>query len=307
MSVTAAPAGQVIFLNGTSSSGKSSIAEQLLLLLERPFFHMSVDTVNGMRAKERTLELSPDELAAVLTRTRAGFHRAVAGMARAGNDVVVDYVLSERWRMLDCLTVLDRLDVVFVGVRCSARELARRERARGDRQPGQAASQLGQVHSYGGYDIECDTTAASPRDCARLIIRSLDQQPSPRAFDRLRAARDHDHEGSARAWPRRLSSWPSRAGRRGHGRPIYWLMPASAPGLGKIGCWQYRYLRLTTPNHAGQHPRRHGGRLTRRRGHGAAKAGLCGDAAHSVFSLDQGQVFAVMPIGLRVRRDLAAH
>lgn len=180
--------GQVIFLNGTSSSGKSSIAEQLLLVLERPFFHMSVDAINGMRARERTLELGPDELAAVLARTRAGFHRAVAGMAHAGNDLVVDYILSERWRLLDCLTVLKGLDVVFVGIRCPEQELARRETARGDREPGQAAAQVRQVHSYGSYDVECDTAAASPRECALTIKHSLDRLPLPRAFDRLRSA-----------------------------------------------------------------------------------------------------------------------
>lgn len=180
--------GQVIFLNGTSSSGKSSIAEQLLLVLERPFFHMSIDAINAMRARERTLELAPDELAAVLARTRVGFHRAVAGMAHAGNDLVVDYILSEEWRLLDCLTVLSGLDIVFVGVRCSEQELAQREKTRGDRQRGQAAAQLRQVHSYGSYDIECDTTTASPRDCALTIKQSLDQLPLPRAFDRLRSA-----------------------------------------------------------------------------------------------------------------------
>jgi chloramphenicol 3-O phosphotransferase len=187
MSSPALRTGQVIFLNGTSSSGKSSIAEQLLMVLERPFFHMSVDAINGMRARERSLELGPDELAAVLARTRAGFHRAVAGMAQAGNDLVVDYVLSERWRLLDCLAVLSGLDVVFVGVRCSEQELTRREQARGDRQPGQAAAQLRQVHSYGSYDIECDTTTASPRDCARSIGQCLDRLPLLRAFDRLRS------------------------------------------------------------------------------------------------------------------------
>jgi chloramphenicol 3-O phosphotransferase len=180
--------GQVIFLNGTSSSGKSSIAQELLLILDRPFFHMSVDAINQMRARKRTLELGPDALAAVLARTRAGFHRAVAGMAQAGNDLVVDYVLSEQWRLLDCLTVLNGLDVVFVGVRCSERELARREQARGDREPGQAAAQLRQVHSYGRYDIECDTTTADPRECALMISQSLGRLPIPRAFDRLRSA-----------------------------------------------------------------------------------------------------------------------
>ncbi len=90
--------GRVIFLNGTSSSGKSSIAEQLLLVLDTPYFHLSVDAISGLRAVERTLELDGPEQAAVLRRTRAGFHRAVAGMAQAGNDVVVDHVLSEPWR-----------------------------------------------------------------------------------------------------------------------------------------------------------------------------------------------------------------
>ncbi|MEV0313052.1 chloramphenicol phosphotransferase CPT family protein [Nonomuraea fuscirosea] len=186
MSFTTPRTGQVLLLNGTSSSGKSSIAEQLLLILDRPFFHMPVDAINAMRARRRTLELAPDELAATLARTRAGFHRAVAGMAQAGNDLVVDYVLSEQWRLLDCLTVLNGLDVVFIGVHCSEQELTRRERARGDRQPGQAAAQLRQVHSYGTYDIECDTTTNSPRDCAFTIKQSLAQLPTPLAFDRLR-------------------------------------------------------------------------------------------------------------------------
>jgi chloramphenicol 3-O phosphotransferase len=154
VTVAAPRPGQVIFLNGTSSSGKSSIAEQLLLVLERPFFHMSIDAVNAMRARERTLELDPG---------------------------------SEQWRLLDCLTVLSGLDIIFVGVRCPEQELARREKARGDRQPGQAATQLRQVHSYGSYDIECDTSTASPRDCALAIKQSLNRLPHPRAFDRLRS------------------------------------------------------------------------------------------------------------------------
>jgi chloramphenicol 3-O phosphotransferase len=177
--------GQIIFLNGTSSSGKSSIAGQLLLMLDPPHFHMSVDAINGMRAKEKTRELDPAELAAVLTRTRAGFHRAVAGMAQAGNDVIADHVLSEPWRLLDCLTVLAGYRVVFVGVHCSPAELDRRERARADRQAGQARAQQRHVHAHGLYDIECDTTSASARDCAIQIKDYLDRGQQPTAFDQL--------------------------------------------------------------------------------------------------------------------------
>jgi chloramphenicol 3-O phosphotransferase len=160
--------GRIILLNGTSSSGKSSIAAELLIMLDGPYFYLSVDAINSMRAREKTLELDQDQLAAVLARTRAGFHRVVAGMAQAGNDVIADHVLSERWRLLDCLEVMAGLEVVFVGVHCSA-------------------AQLRQVHSYGSYDIECDTTAASPRDCAETIRDFLAAGIAPVAFDRLRA------------------------------------------------------------------------------------------------------------------------
>ena len=179
--------GRVILLNGASSSGKTSIAEQLLLMLNPPYVHMSVDAINSMRAKAKTLALNADELAAVLARTRAGFHRAVAGMAQAGNNIVADCVLSEPWRLLDCLTVMVDCEVVFVGVRCSTRELQRRERDRGDREAGLSAMQQHQVHAHGIYDIECDTTAATPQDCAIVINDFLARAQPPTAFDRLRA------------------------------------------------------------------------------------------------------------------------
>ena len=123
----------------------------------------------------------------MLTRTRAGFHRAVAGMAEVGNDVIVDHVLSEPWRLLDCLTVMAGYRVVFVGVHCSPAELDRRERARGDREPGQARAQQRQVHAHGLYDVECDTTRASARDCALRIKAFLDRGQPPTAFGQLRA------------------------------------------------------------------------------------------------------------------------
>jgi chloramphenicol 3-O phosphotransferase len=155
-------------------------------VLDTPWFHMGVDAIGAMRAVERTLELDGPALADVLRRTRAGFHRAVAGMAQAGNDVVADHVLSEPWRLQDCLDTWEGLDVVFVGVHCPRTELERRERVRGDRVPGQAAAQLAQVHRHGLYDFECDTSASSPRECALAIREFLARAPAERAFEVLR-------------------------------------------------------------------------------------------------------------------------
>lgn len=183
--------GRIIFLNGTSSSGKSSIARELLTLLDGdPYFHLAVDGIGAMRAHK---EVAPDALDGVLKRTRLGFHRAVAGMAAAGNDLVVDHVLSEPWRLDDCLTVLADADVYLVGVHCSLDELERRERARGDRPPGLAAYQYERVHAHGLYDIECDSGTAGPRACAEQInarvAAYLALGEPPTAFRRLRERR----------------------------------------------------------------------------------------------------------------------
>jgi chloramphenicol 3-O phosphotransferase len=179
--------GQIILLNGTSSSGKSSIAEELLDLLDPPHFHLSIDVFNAMRSKVKTSRLSESEVEEVLRRTRAGFHRAVAGMAHADNDIVMDYVFSEPWRLYDCLQVFNGLRVVFVGVRCQPAELEHRERQRGDRSVGTASSQIEIVHSYGGYDIEVWTDQLTPREAASFIVSLLPSVGSITAFDRLRS------------------------------------------------------------------------------------------------------------------------
>ncbi|MFK4228012.1 chloramphenicol phosphotransferase CPT family protein, partial [Streptomyces sp. NPDC019890] len=177
-------AGRIIFLNGTSSSGKSSIARELLNVLDDGvFFHLAVDSFNAMRTKRN---LGPEDLDMALRRTRMGFHCSIAAMAEVGNDIVVDHVLSEPWRLVDCLSVLRPEDVLFVGVHCPLDELTRREQGRGDRPLGLAADQYDLVHRHGDYDLECDTSMASPRECAERIKDFLPHRPKPTAFARLR-------------------------------------------------------------------------------------------------------------------------
>ncbi|MGZ4600949.1 MAG: phosphotransferase-like protein [Oryzihumus sp.] len=64
--------GTVILLNGTSSSGKSSIAAELLEILDDTWFHLPVDAVHAMRSQR---EISDEDLPAELVRTSMGFHR----------------------------------------------------------------------------------------------------------------------------------------------------------------------------------------------------------------------------------------
>lgn len=184
------PGGLIIFLNGTSSSGKSSIAVELLRILDEPYFHIPVDAFHAMRTRQ---EMPAERLATVLHNTWRGYHRAIAGMAAAGNNVVMDHVLSQEWRLRDCLDLFVPHDVVFVGVHCPRAELERRERERGDRPSGLAAQQLAQVHAHGLYDIECDTSRADPLRCASRIKEFLPDRPTPTAFQQLIDKRRRSH------------------------------------------------------------------------------------------------------------------
>ena len=179
--------GRVILLNGASSSGKSSIGRALQRVLAEPWFLFPVDALGAMRSTERTRTLDAGEVDAMLRRTRMGYHRAVAAVASVGNDVIMDYPLSEAWRLDDLLDVLEGYDVTAVDVHCSPDELDRRERARADRPVGLARSQSPFRHD--DCDIAVDTTRRSPDVCARTIATELDALGPDKAFDRLRRRR----------------------------------------------------------------------------------------------------------------------
>jgi chloramphenicol 3-O phosphotransferase len=180
--------GRIILLNGASSSGKSSIGRALLPLLPDPWFLVPVDGISGMRATVHRRTLDDDEIDEMLIRTRKGYHRVVAALVSVGNDVIMDYPLSEQWRLDDLLDVLRGYDVTLVEVRCAPEELALREQSRGDRPIGLAVSQT-TVYAHDAYDIAVDSTSADPHTCATAIAGALDSVPSPKAFDRLRTSR----------------------------------------------------------------------------------------------------------------------
>jgi chloramphenicol 3-O phosphotransferase len=176
---------RVLLLNGASSSGKSSIGRALLPLLADPWFLVPVDAIGAMRSTVHTRVLDEAEIEEMLRRTWLGYHRVVAALVSTGNDVIMDYPLSRRWRLADLLEVLDGVDVTLVEVRCSPEELDRRERERGDRPAGLARSQT-LVYEHDA-DIVVDTTHTGATECARAIVDALPAVRSPKAFDRLRS------------------------------------------------------------------------------------------------------------------------
>jgi chloramphenicol 3-O phosphotransferase len=179
--------GNIIFLNGTSSSGKGSIAKALQPLLDSPYVHMSIDSFLYMLRDGygfddiETLfqKVSGDSLI-------SGFHHCIRALSLAGHHEIVDHVLEYPYRLEECVDLLMDHPVVFVGVRCPLDELERRERKRGDRQIGLARWQFDRVHAHEIYDLEVDTSVKNPEECAIQIKEYLQQHPAPDALKRIK-------------------------------------------------------------------------------------------------------------------------
>ena len=204
MSATA----KIILLNGSSSSGKTTLALKLQQLLDEPFQHMALDQFrDGLPGRYRGFNSPEDtpgaqglnivpvqrggeamteiQFGAHGSQVLAGMRRAVAAFAAAGNNVIIDDLLFEPEMLTDYVDALDGFAVWFVGVRCSLEVVNAREASRIGRFPGTAEAHFHEVHAHGAaYDVEVDTSDARPRACAEQIIRRM--ETAPEAFARLR-------------------------------------------------------------------------------------------------------------------------
>ena len=162
----------IIFLNGTSSSGKSSIAKALQEIIEIPCIHWCIDDYlneyqKGLWKKKEIVQLEWPKII-------RGFHAAGAAIVRTGNLVIMDDVLeSEPPWLENLLELFNGLYVLFVGVHCPLAELERREKERKERKDGIARLQFDQVHATILYDVEVDTSVSSPLECATIIFDQL--------------------------------------------------------------------------------------------------------------------------------------
>lgn len=183
--------GTVIFLNGTSSSGKTSLVQALQDEMETPYLEMGIDKFIWM-LPERYLErpLWDEVLGKAVTAGSTGhdlvrgMHRSIAAAVRDGWCVLVDHVLVEPHWVLDCASLFHSLPAFLVGVYCPLAVLEEREQARKNRTLGQARSQFDVVHAHGVYDFTVDTALYSPRECAAQIKHHV-TVTQPVAFRRL--------------------------------------------------------------------------------------------------------------------------
>jgi chloramphenicol 3-O phosphotransferase len=188
--------GIVVYLNGTSSSGKTALAGELHKTLPGPWLNVEADRFFGVLSHPEPWVVQP---------VVAALHAFVACAGDGGVGAIVDGLLTMRDWLKDAVDQLADRRAFLVGVRCSPEELERREAARGNRRPGNAREQLAFVHAHGVYDVEIDTSRAAPEECAARLAAWLATEPEPAAFRRLRASSFLSHRG-AYGWVLRRGS-----------------------------------------------------------------------------------------------------
>ena len=197
--------GQIVILNGTPRSGKSSIVRVIQAEWDGLWMNLGVDGFMAM-TPDRLLPgmgLRPGggerpEVEAWVAQLYLALYGSIAAHSRQGINVVVDVghhdAYAKSLRILPrCAALLDGLPAWLIGVRCPLDVIMQRRRATGwnpdwadgDPVPAPILRWQTAVHQPGIYDLEVDTSQLSPRSCAAAIRARIDQGPPPSALAQL--------------------------------------------------------------------------------------------------------------------------
>jgi chloramphenicol 3-O phosphotransferase len=98
-----------------------------------------------------------------------GMHRAIAAYAKAGNNVIVDYIMYDPSWLNDLQSVLSDVSVISVGVTASLPVVQQREKMRATSPEGHARSIYNTVHQGWKYDLEINSDEMTPEQIADKI------------------------------------------------------------------------------------------------------------------------------------------
>jgi chloramphenicol 3-O phosphotransferase len=192
----------LIFVNGPSSAGKTTLCRALQAAIFEPYLCIGFDdfvflsapryyrggdtptqtetdaaTAQGVELVRTSRPSEPVSITAVFgpvfRRLINTMPAAVRALVDGGNLVVFDDVLHDRDMYDSRKRAFAGLDVFAVGVTCDLEILEARERARGDRVLGRARGLVNSVHSFCRYDVVVNTGTTDVDGCVAEILRAL--------------------------------------------------------------------------------------------------------------------------------------
>ncbi len=165
--------GRIIFLNGVTSSGKTSIVEVLQARKDVFFYVVANDLFQEMVGEEYLRENYWKYLGDVIIMM---YHTAKL-FSDMGKNVLIDGVLVEREGVAPhyerLLSILRDNPMDIVEVYCPLEICRQRNIARGDRYETQSEEQAELMAKNIRYSLRVDTGSHSPEECAEQIIREL--------------------------------------------------------------------------------------------------------------------------------------
>ena len=165
--------GRIIFLNGVTSSGKTSIVEALQARRDVFFYVVANDLFQEMVGEEYLRENYWKYLGEVIIMM---YHTARL-FSDMGKNVSIDGILVEREGVAPhyerLLSILKDNPLDVVEVFCPLEICRERNIARGDRYETQSEEQNALMAKNIRYSMRVDTSIYSPEDCAEQIVRGL--------------------------------------------------------------------------------------------------------------------------------------
>jgi len=198
----------IIFLNGTSSSGKSSLAAALQGLYPTPLLHTGIDSLYDMLPEQavgvlpmaynygyyyvmRNGLLDYIQVGAAAHKLLACVVPLTKVLLDHGNDLVIDEILFSgegRNFLYAYADIFAAARAYFIKVACPLEVLEEREAQRPDRHRGVAREQFWRVHNHGyRYDLTIHTDQVDGATGAKQIMDYIQQEPNPTAFADVRA------------------------------------------------------------------------------------------------------------------------
>lgn len=165
----------VVVLNGTSSSGKTTVARAFQSVAPKLFLNFSIDSILEALPRSAIDRITSGADISDLRYSELvrAFYACVRELLALGHDLVIDHAVASPYQAGLLLAATESHEVLLVGLDCPAGILRQREQDRGDRQKGLAEKQLSRIHAWLEYDLFIDTSTTSPEQAAGLIVQAL--------------------------------------------------------------------------------------------------------------------------------------
>jgi chloramphenicol 3-O phosphotransferase len=191
----------VIFLNGTGSVGKSSIALKLQDLMKEPTLRVGIDDFinmmprdllptgknagqgfNFVSSKEGEHVITKVEVGPIGFKTSYAMHRAMKAILDSGFNLIIDDVVILDEFLQDYIQLFQDYTVYFIAIKAPIEVVTHWESTRDDRVPGMARGLYDDVYKNKVFDLEIDSSKMPPEQSAKAILQFIQAHPTPSAF-----------------------------------------------------------------------------------------------------------------------------